>query len=1303
MSLRRAITLARGGPPSNAERALLDLLRQELPARFPIASSLTLFGSPGPALEIDLLILGHYGLYAVEVKSYRGRISQDENGWIIERGGPKPQPVPDPLALAQQKARALAALLKQEIDAAPPRVEAVIVVTDPGVQLALPPATRARVLTPRELVHAIQFGDLPGEPIEADRVPIDEATAASVERLLRGIRSRPEPGRGRLRDEVSRLASDLALDLLRRFKHTGPQAELHAALWCLSCAFVRALEERGLLGTNWIAGDGSVEAEAAFSAKLPESDAGHYLQSALRAVAAHPLGEAVLGEALDLLATDTLSHEAARAVLAFFRQTTPSGKLRWSFAGDPWPDLYENISSIQRGEHGMLATPGFVGAWLLDQTLEPALNEMGLGSIDVMDPACGSGLLLVEAFERFHDHMRAASPDLGAVEVARRALDRIHGADISPVATLVTRARLALAYMGRAKIKSLASAGSLQLHIVTADSLAKSQAGSPDILNRRYEVVVCEPPSIMCRDAERRKLYQAHYRSASGSFSLDVPFIERCFDLASHGGFVGLFSSSGFTRRHFGKRLVEEVLPAVELIRVIDTSGAHIPGRAAPALLLIGRNRPPRAVATRIVAARGAEPMTPSEPAKGEVWSAIVSHLDEPGYEDDYIEVADLPRTALATHPWSLVAGARRGLMEAIEIESPERLRDVVATVRIGASSGADGIFLLPSDLPARLGIEREVVRPCLLVSSIADWTAVPAQAAIVPYGPGEEGPLPAAPGARWWRFLWRYRATLEDRVPRGAGRPQPWWAWQRWPARPPRGAPRLLCRTVSRRNELVLARGDEVIGHGVLCIEMPPEAPEDHCFALLGYLNSSTACYWLKHASHRRSVLDGDGHRSDDFFDFSASTIGEIPIPRAVIEPSPLRAQLIALARRLAESAQERAACAPERVLARWDRMSGDALIEALGDAEMRELASLRSMVCDQENLDWLIYEALGLVHGAPVRASGSALPEQRPFAWLSDEPPARLDRQLAEPWARRRELTRAHPLIRVVEDRRYKRLFQAPGERGGAFVAEGEGDTEVDGAPAGEAARSRDFQQRIATACEAWLLDRIEDVFRGPGDARALDPAHIAARVEAAAGAPVVSWLFRGSVGGEAAGRVILDLLETYAVSYHAAFRHTKAGQAKRAAWERTWALQRREDAGEQVRAGVPPHYDRKDYRDALTWLRRGRFDVPTERFIRYPGAAPDGATAMYGWAGWDLEERASALVALHEERRAQDGWEADRLAPFVEGLRELVKESPRDDPLRGTVAGVMLEEGDWHGSGGAFDLPKRGRKPKDKRERA
>jgi hypothetical protein len=75
----------------------------------------------------------------------------------------------------------------------------------------------------------------------------------------------------------------------------------------------------------------------------------------------------------------------------------------------------------------------------------------------------------------------------------------------------------------------------------------------------------------------------------------------------------------------------------------------------------------------------------------------------------------------------------------------------------------------------------------------------------------------------------------------------------------------------------------------------------------------------------------------------------------------------------------------------------------------------------------------------------------------------------------------------------------------------------------------------------------------------------------------------------------------------------------------------------------------------------------------------------------------------VALHEERRAQDGWEADRLAPFVEGLRELVKESPRDDPLRGTVAGVMLEEGDWHGSGGAFDLPKRGRKPKDKRERA
>jgi hypothetical protein len=80
--------------------------------------------------------------------------------------------------------------------------------------------------------------------------------------------------------------------------------------------------------------------------------------------------------------------------------------------------------------------------------------------------------------------------------------------------------------------------------------------------------------------------------------------------------------------------------------------------------------------------------------------------------------------------------------------------------------------------------------------------------------------------------------------------------------------------------------------------------------------------------------------------------------------------------------------------------------------------------------------------------------------------------------------------------------------------------------------------------------------------------------------------------------------------AVPFLAAYRYTDAGldQARRHGSE-TWALQRREDAGEDVGAiPVPPKYDSKDYRDARYWRLRGKLDVPKERFISYPGCESD-----------------------------------------------------------------------------------------------
>ena len=62
-------------------------------------------------------------------------------------------------------------------------------------------------------------------------------------------------------------------------------------------------------------------------------------------------------------------------------------------------------------------------------------------------------------------------------------------------------------------------------------------------------------------------------------YSLAVPFLERIVSLAVDGGFTGQITANSFMKREFGKKLIEEFFPRVDLTHVIDTSGAYIPGR----------------------------------------------------------------------------------------------------------------------------------------------------------------------------------------------------------------------------------------------------------------------------------------------------------------------------------------------------------------------------------------------------------------------------------------------------------------------------------------------------------------------------------------------------------------------------------------------------------------------------------------------------------------------------------------------------------------------------------------------------
>ena len=58
-------------------------------------------------------------------------------------------------------------------------------------------------------------------------------------------------------------------------------------------------------------------------------------------------------------------------------------------------DLYQDLSEHARKKYALLQTPEFVEEFILDRTLDPAIDEFGLEGLRIIDPTCGSGHFLL--------------------------------------------------------------------------------------------------------------------------------------------------------------------------------------------------------------------------------------------------------------------------------------------------------------------------------------------------------------------------------------------------------------------------------------------------------------------------------------------------------------------------------------------------------------------------------------------------------------------------------------------------------------------------------------------------------------------------------------------------------------------------------------------------------------------------------------------------------------------------------------------------------------------------------------------
>lgn len=1066
------------------------------------------------------------------------------------------------------------------------------------------------------------------------------------------------------------------------------QLQQAAVGWVLTSVFVRFIEDNVLFGDSWAMISGHTDQmrrrardqEDQFYAAHPEQSYRGYLQYVYAQLETIDATKALVDEHAGFRIMEP-SDRGAREIIDFWRKVNDDGEVRWPrndsnlstrFLGD----MYQHLSIYAQKKWALKQTPVFVEEFILERTLAPALKERSLEGFTLIDPTCGSGHFLLGAFEMLLNRWEIEFPGLETRERAVKASKAIHGVDINPFAVAISRFRLIVAFMKSLGEHRLASdLPESEFTVLSGDALywgpgsagrdslpfdTAQHAAQTEDLNRlrdvlapgRYDAVVGNPPYIAVEDKTLKEFYRQRYAPyCKSSYVMTAPSMVMFFGLARRdsnarsAGWVGQITSNSFERREFGVPLIEQFFPSVDLREVIDSSGAYIPGHGTPTVILVGRNaRPSRAKVLGVLGIQG-EPSVPKLAANGQVWRSIVDHIDDPGYENDFISVRELTREFIGTHPWSLQGGAAPDISAIIEGHKAASINDLSVSIGLNIKTGLDPAFLFPTSAAQTRGFVNKV--PLAIGETVRDFGEKGSYILLFPYDDSGEPIEPKIPEKQ---HFWALKSRLQSRLDYGH---TPGERGLRWFDHsmffPIRFQNRygLGFAEVSTHSHFVLKRGRKAFNQTAPVIILNEHAAADDYLALLGVLNSSTANFWLRRNCYPKGgdPVGDEGARVSrspwsDRYQFSSTRVGDFPLPEGSVTER---------GRRLDSLAAELASWDPTNLV--LDHTPTHELLDQ-ARAEYSRIREL--MIAEQEELDWAVYHLYGLTEtdlSLPVGEVDGLTLGARPFeialtrsgrvtAWFERHHSTPVTDIPGEITGAQREAYDQR--LKLIADNRQINLLEAP-----EYKRRWADDL---------------WEDKFEDALESWLLTRLEtrtlwfdESGRMPITRTIRDLAGVIETDQAFTDVLEVLPLW-STKRNRSTVDMLTELFKGQPVPFHKALRYKKAGLRKRAEWEATWAAQHREDTGEisAEDVPVPPNYTTSDMFPTV-WKHRGKLDVPKERFISYPGTLrADDPTDVVGWAGWDHLQQGLALVGLTRERLDADAEQAE-IAGLLSGMNE------------------------------------------------
>jgi hypothetical protein len=593
------------------------------------------------------------------------------------------------------------------------------------------------------------------------------------------------------------------------------------------------------------------------------------------------------------------------------------------------------------------------------------------------------------------------------------------------------------------------------------------------VVDDGFDIIVGNPPFVTARNKEKRELYRERWQPyCFKQYHLLVPFFPRSFGIMADDAQLGFIVSNAFAKREFGKPLIEHFFPSVELKKVVDCSGLMFPGHGTPTCIIIGRNRKPEEDSKIRVAAilpGGGDLRT--SPEDSTLWSTIEAHHDDKDYADERVVIADRSREEMSKWPWNF--DSTTSVLLALLERHTTKVGDLIKGYGSIFDTHKDDVYFTTADYMRRFGIEGEHCAPFVVGDAIRDYSEESCGFAIRPYDDGWDL-LPEDLEKGIFRHLRLFRKELGGRACFNGGtyddNKEPWYKWHQLSVEKAKSDLLMPYPEIATHQHFKVRDKGHLYTQTAPLLLLNDDKAASELHLLAGFLNSSAAMSWLR--QYCFSKREAEVAESGTYYEFAGGKVEQLPVPDAVSKALDRKSSHISdRLTKFSKACWERGQILPSLSMKKLFEKKGEAYdswnrslpgyiaphsliatpftdIASLQNAYTRVVAEreyLRAeMVALQEEMDWLVYEAYGLIDKTAKCTMGSdGLPEnllvgERPFElWASagdnydkacEFSPQEWTESRRALWKRRLEAIRDNEHIRRIEQPVYKRRWYQP-----------------------------------------------------------------------------------------------------------------------------------------------------------------------------------------------------------------------------------------------------------------------------------